>query len=78
MKKIVFAAQVLGLIAMFPILVMLEMNHATGISHKNNAPCSVIEKAGETSVQLHEKAKDQMVNEVFPVGLQAVYLIKSF
>lgn len=29
MKKLVFAAQVFGVIAMFPIYVILEMNHGT-------------------------------------------------
>ena len=29
MKKLVFAVQVFGIIAMFPIYVILEMNHGT-------------------------------------------------
>jgi hypothetical protein len=29
MKKLIFAAQVFGIIAMFPLYVILEMNHGT-------------------------------------------------
>lgn len=32
MKKLVFAAQVFGLIPMLPVVVILEMNHGTGRS----------------------------------------------
>lgn len=70
MKKIVFAAQVVGLIAMFPILVMLEMNHPAGTSPANNAPSHFIKKVEETSTRFPEKVKDQVINEGFPVMLK--------
>ncbi len=72
MKKIVFATQVVGLIAMFPILVMLEMNHPAGTAPANNVPSPVVKKTVETSFRLPEKVKVELVNEVFPITLKVL------
>ena len=48
MKKLVFAVQVFGIIAMFPIYVILEMNHGTEkLPESNNHPVAKeeVEKA---------------------------------
>ncbi|MEP7377653.1 MAG: hypothetical protein ABI675_29885 [Chitinophagaceae bacterium] len=37
MKKFLFAVQVFGIIAMFPIYVILEMNHGTGSLPENKS-----------------------------------------
>lgn len=70
MKKIVFAAQVSGLIALFPILVMLEMNHPGGASPANNAPSHDIKNVEETRTRFQKKVNDQVINETFPVMLK--------
>ncbi len=36
MKKLLFAVQVFGIIAMFPLYVILEMNHGTGLPENKN------------------------------------------
>jgi hypothetical protein len=50
MKKLVFAFQVFGLLAMFPIVVILEMNHVTGTAPKNNFNSRVILKTEKTKI----------------------------
>lgn len=62
MKKIVFAVQVIGLITMFPVVVVLEMNHATGKLIDRNSPRGVTKKvdimitrsAGKLKIQNEE------------------------
>jgi hypothetical protein len=78
MKKIVFAVQVFGLIAMFPIIVVLEMNHIPGSSPENNYPPGVLKKTEKTSTRLPERAKDKMANEVFSIRIETFLLKKSF
>lgn len=78
MNKIIFAAQVFGLIAMFPVVVILEINHVTGSSCKSN-PTPCINKQTEIKgFRLQEKEKDKMEKEVFPVSLETVLLFKNF
>ena len=78
MKKLVFAAQVFSLIAMFPIVAVLEMNHVKGGSSQSNSTFSVVQKAGKTSICLPEKGKDKMVNEAFLLMLKTLFLNKVF
>lgn len=78
MKKIVFAVQVFGLIAMFPIVVVLEMTHGTGGSSKRNSTSGVKQKIEIISICLPEKGKDKMGNEAFPVTPETSLLIKAF
>ncbi len=44
MKKLVFTIQVFGVIIMFPLYAVLEMNHARGKSPSNNTSSSVTRK----------------------------------
>ncbi|MCW3089396.1 MAG: hypothetical protein JWP81_465 [Ferruginibacter sp.] len=63
MKKLLFAAQVFGLIAMFPFLVLLEMNHVKGDSSKNPYPSGVITDTEKANTRLPGK-KGEKVDEV--------------
>ena len=78
MKKLVFAAQVFGFMAMFPIVVFLEMNHAAGGSSESNSTSSVIQNTETISICLPEKVKDKMVNETFSITLKTLLLNKVF
>ena len=78
MKKLVFAAQVFGLIAIFPIVVILEINHGARSSSESNSTSSVVQKPEKTSICLPEKGKDKMVNEAFLITLKILLLNKAF
>jgi hypothetical protein len=78
MKKIVFAAEVFGLIAMFPIVMILQLNHTAGVSNENNSPSSVMKKKEKTSIHLSEKLKDKMANESFGITQETNFLTKVF
>ena len=51
MKKIVFAIQIFGLIAVLPLWVSLEMNHGTETSAVTNTKECTIENAETLSVE---------------------------
>jgi hypothetical protein len=61
MKKFFFALQVFGIIALFPIYVILEMNHG---SPENKNHVNVIEKAEETAIQVSLKAEAKNENSI--------------
>lgn len=64
MKKLVFAFQMFGVIAMFPLYVIVEFNHAKRTLPEQN-PSSVIEKKqGDNS--LHPRSKNE--DAVFVMG----------
>ena len=64
MKKLVFAAQVFGLLAMFPIVVFLEMNHETGRSENVN-PSEVMKISEKPFGGFSEKSPDKRIDEIF-------------
>lgn len=49
MKKFFFAVQVFGIIAMFPLYVILEMNHGTGALPENKNHPVFIEGSGKVA-----------------------------
>lgn len=51
MRKLIFAFHVIGLIAMFPIVVVLEMNHGTGRLIDKNSPSGVTKKVDDVITQ---------------------------
>ena len=57
MKKIVFAVQVFGIIAMFPIYVILEMNHGTGRVPENKSRPVVSERMERTAIRAYFNAE---------------------
>lgn len=78
MKKIEFAAQVFTLIAMFPIVVVLEMTHAKSGFSKRNSCYNVVQKPAKTNILLHEKVKAKMADETFPITLETFFFKKAF
>lgn len=78
MKKFVFAAEVLGLIVMFPIVMILQLNHTAGVSNENNSPSSVMKKKEKTSIHLSEKMKDEIANESFSITQETIFLTRGF
>ncbi len=64
MKKIVFAAKVLGLLAMLPIVVIMEMNHNAGNSSELNPHPGDVKKKQVNDRFSSNKAKDKTGNEV--------------
>jgi len=69
MKKTVFAAQVFGLLAIVPIIVILEMNHVPGSSTETNTSV-VKEKTEHNITRLPEKQIDKMVNRTFSISFE--------
>ncbi|MEO5683209.1 MAG: hypothetical protein ABIQ88_11250 [Chitinophagaceae bacterium] len=66
MKKTVFAAQVFGLIAMLPLLVILEMNH---VPKQLNTPSAHGITTENTAVTLPGKVTGQFPGESLSVSL---------
>ena len=69
MKKTVFAAQVFGLLAMIPLVAILEMTHASKSSIENNTTL-ISEKIENTNIPLQEKLNDKMLFEPFNISLE--------
>ena len=63
MKKLLFAVQVFGIIAMFPLYVILEMNHATGLP-ENKKQSGVIETAQKTIIRASLNSEGQNENSI--------------
>lgn len=61
MKKLVFAMQVFGIIASFPIYVTLQMNHSLP---ENKNHISIKEKTEETTIRVSLNAEAQNENSV--------------
>ncbi|HMJ45985.1 MAG TPA: hypothetical protein VK498_01560 [Ferruginibacter sp.] len=59
LKKLQFAIQVFGLIAMIPTYLILEMNHGKFGSQRNTPPSNVMEKS---HLKQLEKSKAQNDN----------------
>lgn len=78
MKKIVFAIQVFGLIALFPIYEVVEVNHGMGSSSEGNSTSSIKHKTEIMNICLPDKGKHNMGNESLPVTLETFLAIKTF
>ncbi len=78
MKNILFAAQVFGIIAMFPIVVILEINHTKPGSSKTNIPSGIMQHTIKASIAFTEKIKDKEVIETYPLMLETFLLKKVF
>jgi hypothetical protein len=78
MKKLVFATEVLGLIVIFPIVMILQLNHEAGVSKENNSPSGVMKKKEKTSIHLSEKLKDESVNKSFSITEETIFLTRAF
>jgi len=69
MKKTVFAAQVFGLLAIVPIIVILEMNHVPGSSTETNTSVAK-EKTERIITSLPEKQIDKMAHKTFSISFE--------
>ena len=78
MKKLVFAAQVFGLIAMFPVVVILTMNHGKRSAPETVSPYCVKPNTEKISIRVPENGTDKMENEVFTIMLKTFLLNKAF
>ena len=78
MKKLVFAAQVFGLIALFPAVIILEMNHGKRSARESDSTSCVKPNTEKISIRLPEKITDKMENEAFTITLKTFLLNKAF
>ena len=65
MKKIVHATQMFALIAMFPVIVILELNHTTPTSSKIDSPSKVLEKTIKGTTGLPKNSDAKIVADAF-------------
>jgi hypothetical protein len=79
MKKIVFAVQVFGIIALFPIYVVFEMNHGTEKSPENMNHPVVKERIEKTIIRasLNAEAQIESAKPVTMIAASRVPVSKS-
>lgn len=78
MKKLVFATQVFGIIAMFPVVVILEMNHTKAGASGSDSASSFKQKTEMRNINLQEKKNLTMEKEVFSNTPETFLLFKTF
>ncbi len=62
MKKVVFAIQVFGLIAMFPVYVATELNQGKNELTGNNPPSVITESLPQINAQAELNSKAKSIN----------------
>ena len=78
MKKLVFATQVFGIIAMFPTVVILEMNHTKAGASESESTSGFKQETEMTRLSLPEKKNLTTEKDVFPITPETFLLFKSF
>lgn len=78
MRKLVFATQVLGIIAMFPVVVILEMNHTKAGASEIDSTSSLKKKTELKSISLPEQENLTMQKEVFSNTPESFLFFKAF
>jgi hypothetical protein len=78
MKKLVFATQVFGIIALVPIVVILEMNHTKAGAFDSESTSGFKQETEMTRFSLPEKKNLTTKKDVFPVAPETFLLFKSF
>ena len=73
MKKLVFAAQVFGLLTAFPIYVLLEFNHGTKALPTHNSVAVAIEEPVHKNIQPVINSKTKNENTVCVNGSKKCY-----
>ena len=68
MKKIVQATQMFALIALFPMIVILDLNRVTPASNEADLPLNVIEKTKNGSTCLPEATEEKMATGLFSIS----------
>jgi hypothetical protein len=62
MKKVVFTIQMFVLIALFPVYLVVELNHETGRLPVNNSSSNFTERPTESNIQPALNPKDKGVS----------------
>jgi hypothetical protein len=78
MKKLVFATQVFGIIALVPIVVILEMNHTKAGAFDSESTSGFKQETEMTRFSLPEKKNLTTEKDVLPVTPETFLLFKSF
>ena len=78
MKKLVFATQVFGLIAMFPAVVILEINHTKAGAFESESTSGFKQKTEMKRLSLPEKKNLTTEKDVFSNTQETFLLFKSF
>ena len=73
MKKLVFAAQVFGLIAAFPLYAVVEFNHGAKVLPVVNSDSVAIEKPVKENLQSVVNSTIENENTFFFVGIKNCY-----
>jgi len=71
MKKTVFVAQVFALLAMLPLVVVLQINH---VSPQRSAPFEQVDNTENTIIALPAKAASKISEETLTVSLETIPL----
>jgi hypothetical protein len=77
MKKLIFHAQVIGLTALFPLVVILELNHIQGRSAESISPAGIKKETQKTEVYLPGKVQAQKFSGVL-VNLETLFIKHAF
>ncbi|MDN3654189.1 hypothetical protein QWZ08_01050 [Ferruginibacter paludis] len=64
MKKVVFAIQVFGLLAMFPVCITAELNRGSETVPVNNTSRNIIKEPTKTSIQSKVKTPKENIDKV--------------
>ncbi|MEO8413962.1 MAG: hypothetical protein ABI472_09895 [Ginsengibacter sp.] len=67
MKKTLFALQMVSLLVMFPIYMIVEMNHDLGRIKENSIQPLVKEHVEKTGTRLSEIYRSENANDIFEV-----------
>ena len=78
MKKIVHATQMFALIAMFPVIVILELNHTTPTSSEIDSPSNLIEKKTNGATSLPKNDEKKMAASAFRTSVESLFQEKTF
>ncbi|GAB2841328.1 hypothetical protein [Ferruginibacter profundus] len=74
MKKYLFAVQVFGLTAMFPVTAFLELSHGARNSSENISAVAETTKPGKSVTVLHDALNEKAATETVSFRLQTILL----
>ena len=74
MKKLVFAIQVFGVIAMFPFVMILELNRSNVSSIENNSMSIIKHPVDMKSNGLPGNVTGKLQKDVFPATVETILL----
>ncbi len=74
MKKLVFATQVFGVIAMFPFVMFLELNRSNVSSAEGISRSITKQRIEMINIHLPGKEIDKLEKDVFPATVETILL----